>query len=205
MSSIRQAKRRLTHDRLLETARSLFESQGYAATTIDDIAGAAGTTRATLYLHFSSKAELLQHLVNRVDEFFSSVGEPTLGTAVRSGDPALVRAWLDGRFDQWTEIRSYLAMVKQSDADPEISSTVDRWHDEVIDRMRSELDAAGRFEPETREIRCTIAFGALETLSRRYLRTGDWDDIDRGAALDALTITWVDLLTEPEPRSEQQR
>ena len=71
--------------------------------------------------------------------------------------------------------------------------------------MRSELDAAGRFEPETREIRCTIAFGALETLSRRYLRTGDWDDIDRGAALDALTITWVDLLTEPQPRSEQQR
>ena len=46
----------MTRDLLLKEGLGLFEAKGYGATTIDDIAAAAGTTRTTFYMHFPSKA-----------------------------------------------------------------------------------------------------------------------------------------------------
>ena len=194
---IRAARKRLTHELLLATARDLFESQGYAATTIDDIASGAGMTRATLYLHFSSKAELLEQLVSGVEELFNAAEHPPLEEVARSGDPAVIRSWLDRKLEQWADARPYLAMIAQSDSDPGISSIVDRGHDHAIAAMRAGLDAADRFDPATREIRCTVAFGGLETLSRRYIRAGGWGHLEREAALDALTTAWTRLLADP--------
>jgi hypothetical protein len=48
---LRAAQKRMTRELLLAQALELFESKGYAATTVDDIAAAAGTTRQTFYLH----------------------------------------------------------------------------------------------------------------------------------------------------------
>jgi AcrR family transcriptional regulator len=197
MSTIRGAKKRRTHELLLTTARDLFETRGYAATTIDDIASGAGTTRATLYLHFSSKAELLQILVEGVDELFSASEQHPLEEVVESGHAAGIRAWLERQLDRWTEIRPYLAVVNQSDVDPAISSIVGRWHDNTVGRMRAGLDAADRFDLESRTIRCTIAFGALETLSRRFIHRGGWGELDRDSALDALALAWTHLLAAP--------
>ncbi|MEO8282602.1 MAG: TetR family transcriptional regulator [Pseudarthrobacter sp.] len=44
MSSLREAQKQLTRDVIVERALELFTEKGYAATTIDDIAAAAGTT-----------------------------------------------------------------------------------------------------------------------------------------------------------------
>jgi AcrR family transcriptional regulator len=52
-----------TRQRILEIARDLFAEQGYAGTSIAHIAGRLGTTKAALYYHFSSKAEILSALV----------------------------------------------------------------------------------------------------------------------------------------------
>lgn len=45
---------------LLEAARTLFESQGYQATTTQQIVELARVDAPTLYRHFSSKAELFE-------------------------------------------------------------------------------------------------------------------------------------------------
>lgn len=52
----------LTPTRILDTAESLFSAQGYAATSVRDIASAAGLTAASLYNHFPGK-EALYHAV----------------------------------------------------------------------------------------------------------------------------------------------
>ena len=56
----RRAQRRAdTERRLAASATTLFVERGYAATTLADIAEHADIAPRTLYLHFSTKAELL--------------------------------------------------------------------------------------------------------------------------------------------------
>jgi AcrR family transcriptional regulator len=52
-----------TRRRILEVARELFAAQSYAGTSIADITGRLGMSKAALYYHFSSKAEILSALV----------------------------------------------------------------------------------------------------------------------------------------------
>lgn len=45
--------------RLAKAALTLFDEQGYAATTVDEIAAAAGLTKRTFFRHFANKREVL--------------------------------------------------------------------------------------------------------------------------------------------------
>jgi AcrR family transcriptional regulator len=55
-----------TRQRIAETALDLFQRQGYAETTIDQIAAAAGVGRRTIFRHFPTKgAILVDHLAIR--------------------------------------------------------------------------------------------------------------------------------------------
>ncbi len=57
-----------TRARIAEAALELFVTQGYAETTIDQIAEAAGVARRTVFRHFQTKgAMLLDHLTVRGD------------------------------------------------------------------------------------------------------------------------------------------
>jgi AcrR family transcriptional regulator len=66
-----ESKRRLeqakeTRRAILDAARSRFEEQGYAATTVADIASDAGVATKTVYLAFESKSGLLRALWNQL-------------------------------------------------------------------------------------------------------------------------------------------
>lgn len=52
-----------TRESLLNAALLVFRQKGYIATTLDDIASVAGTTRGAIHWHFGNKAELLNVLV----------------------------------------------------------------------------------------------------------------------------------------------
>lgn len=56
----RGARRAHTEARLVAAASRLFVARGYAATTLTDVAEAAGAAARTLYVHFDSKAVLLE-------------------------------------------------------------------------------------------------------------------------------------------------
>jgi AcrR family transcriptional regulator len=49
--------------RLLSVARDIFAERGYQATTMDDVAAAAGFTKPILYQHFASKESLYNEIV----------------------------------------------------------------------------------------------------------------------------------------------
>ena len=71
------AGRRLTADarrrQLFDVALSLFAEHGYAATTMDDIAEAAGVTKPLVYQHFESKRALYLELMDVVS---TRIGRP---------------------------------------------------------------------------------------------------------------------------------
>lgn len=50
---------------VLETAARLFEEKGYAGTSVGDIAGELGVTKAAIYHYWRSKEELLEEIQDR--------------------------------------------------------------------------------------------------------------------------------------------
>ena len=61
----RAESRELTRKRLLDAAERLFARHGFDATSVDDVAEAAGFSKGALYYNFESKDELLEALVER--------------------------------------------------------------------------------------------------------------------------------------------
>ena len=53
---------------ILAAARKLMERRGLEAVTMEEIAGAAGVAKGTIYLYFPSKDELIQALITLVGE-----------------------------------------------------------------------------------------------------------------------------------------
>jgi AcrR family transcriptional regulator len=85
--------------RLIEQAATeLFARRGYAATTVEDIARAAGVTKPMLYRHFESKQDLCIALLERHrDEL---VAAPLTAYTPPTGDrpaqlAAMIEAWLE--------------------------------------------------------------------------------------------------------------
>lgn len=62
---------------LLDIAVHVFNERGYDGTSMDDIARAAGITKASIYYHVSGKEELLERGIHRaLDALFSVLDEP---------------------------------------------------------------------------------------------------------------------------------
>lgn len=59
---LRERKRRETEKRIVDTAVGLFIRQGYDATTLAEIAAAAGISRRTVFNYFASKDDILLSL-----------------------------------------------------------------------------------------------------------------------------------------------
>lgn len=54
--------------RILDAAADLIVHYGYAKTTVEDIARAAGVSKGAIYLHYKSKDDLFEHLLLRASE-----------------------------------------------------------------------------------------------------------------------------------------
>ena len=55
---LRTKRSTATKDQIVHAAASLLASKGYEATSLDDVAAAAGITKGTVYYHFDSKEAL---------------------------------------------------------------------------------------------------------------------------------------------------
>lgn len=65
-SPVRQRRARESRERILERARELFVGKGYAATSMDDIARAAGVGRRSVYDAFGTKRGVLLALLGEI-------------------------------------------------------------------------------------------------------------------------------------------
>ncbi|WP_426516801.1 TetR/AcrR family transcriptional regulator [Diaminobutyricibacter sp. McL0618] len=98
--TLRQEQQAATRQRLLDAARESFVKTGFISTTVDEIAEAAGTSRATFYLHFKSKVDALAHTWQEVDL-------PEVDALFREFDRgadftwAATRLWVDRMVTYW--------------------------------------------------------------------------------------------------------
>lgn len=78
--------------RILEAAAQCFARDGFSRTRIDDVAAAAGVSRALVYTHFASKEQLARQVQEHMLEEWSLAVDRAIGEA-GSASQAL-RAWL---------------------------------------------------------------------------------------------------------------
>jgi AcrR family transcriptional regulator len=71
-------------DKLLSEARKLFVSKGYRATTLEQIAAAAGLTKGAVYFHFGAKEAVLVQLLSGIE---SQLIDPALAILKSPGSP----------------------------------------------------------------------------------------------------------------------
>lgn len=89
-SSSRRARAAETRRRVLDGARRLFAERGVDAATIEELAGAADVSVATVYALFRSKIGILKALIDGV--FFGEAYEALAERIKRTDDPiALLR------------------------------------------------------------------------------------------------------------------
>ena len=77
MATPRRSSDRYDIDSLTDVALEVFARKGYDGATMDDVARAAGITKAAIYHHVAGKAELLERGLGRaLDALFAVLREP---------------------------------------------------------------------------------------------------------------------------------
>jgi AcrR family transcriptional regulator len=116
-----------TRAQLLDAARQVFASRGYARTTVADITGTAGVGRATFYVYFASKQEVFGVLAADIRDRFLAAQE------LSGLDPADYRAVAEATnaayLDAYTENLALITVLEhQSIAEPELHALWEEIH-----------------------------------------------------------------------------
>ncbi|WP_345495106.1 TetR/AcrR family transcriptional regulator [Nocardia callitridis] len=111
--SLREEQKTLTHNRVLDAAVTVFGEKQFLGATIDDIARAAGVTRATVYAHFAGgKAELVDAVVARVygsiDEAYAEL------TDIPEWTRSVVREWLTRLVARWAALTPTIRVLSSA-------------------------------------------------------------------------------------------
>jgi AcrR family transcriptional regulator len=141
--TMREQQRAFTRSRLMETAHQLFAVQGYPDTTVDDIARAAGASRATFYLHFKSKAELMSAVVDASVPMAVETYHVLDGHLADDGPelPGRLRAWLADWLDRWTgEAQVSHALLQATMLEPEVEMHYLRLSEALVDGLAGYFD-----------------------------------------------------------------
>ena len=124
----RAARTRATRRRIADAAAELFVDQGYAATTLEQIAARAGVAVQTVYFHFGNKRTVLQQAVDIAavgdDEPVPMLGRPWLEEARAERDPKRVIAlWTAYGREIVARVGPIMRVVRDAAAiDPEMAA-----------------------------------------------------------------------------------
>src|SRR5690606_7917665 len=112
----REQSREQTRQRLLDATRILFAAQGYAATSVEQIALEAGYTRGAFYSNFQDKADIFLTLLRReheriMGELQALLDEPAPEGVQCPPSPDLLVSRLLARYARMHQDTQLLALV----------------------------------------------------------------------------------------------
>src|ERR1017187_3460621 len=112
VKSRRQEHKELTRAAVLDAAAGQFAGRGYAATTIDDVAGAARVSKGTVYYHFADKARLFEAgFRNRQAKLLDTVATAVEG---RRGPRERLQAGLDAYLEGTVADEAHRNLLQQA-------------------------------------------------------------------------------------------
>ena len=144
---IRDRKARDTRTRIAAAALDLFVSRGFAETTIDQIAAAAGVGRRTIFRHFATKeAILFDHLVVRRNAAVELLRERPLDEPALVSLHAVLRELCVQGYDRraLAQMKDVLASNPEL-ASAEISRGIRAFQHDLTDTLQSRLGEEASF------------------------------------------------------------
>ena len=150
--SVRTEKSRedsTTRKALLDAARTVVSDCGYTRMTVSDITTAAGVSRATFYVYFSSKKDVFAVLAHQVRDRFLAAQD--LRNLDGDDDRAVAFATIGAYLDAYTDNLAFLTVLEhQALADADMRALyVETQHRSLRRSARyiERLVAAGRADP----------------------------------------------------------
>lgn len=185
LSELRQAQQAQTRHRLVAAAHQCFVYQGLAKTTIDDIVKRAGTSRATFYLHFQSKPQVLAASWDEIEL-------PRVIRLFRDHDAAgdfsygATRAWIETLLAFWEANPSMAVNANQIMAsDDELL----RWGASNVLTVTQEMPNLVAALGADAQVRMVLRMAQLERLMYFWV-TGNVP-LSREELLEALSREWA--------------
>lgn len=166
----------------------MLEESSYATATVEGIAGRAGTSRATFYLHFKSKAEVVAALLEQVtpsDRGWYTVLDQAVGSQAR------LRAWMDDALRWYESHATLLAALNEAGA---VESTVAERRSASMERLVSTMTGyldAGPEGPARAEaqLRMQLLVRQLHQVGMDTVVQRSWQP-DRELLLDVMSASW---------------
>jgi AcrR family transcriptional regulator len=191
---MRAAHREFTRTRLIEAAIEVFAEKGYARTTVDDIAERAGSTRATFYLHFKAKSDVLSELIIRGERHYHKIYQDLSPIAQR---PSLagVRMWLSVAMAGWKAIADLSRPVLEAASiEPEVRDILTVRNEGQIAELAAALcDGAPALSSPDAEVYASILLAPLSYYFQLFLRGRSFND---RRVLDALASAWMAIMAD---------
>ncbi|HLN06384.1 MAG TPA: TetR/AcrR family transcriptional regulator [Acidimicrobiales bacterium] len=157
-------------ERILDAGERTFAEKGYAGTTVDDVIGAALTSRATFYRYFRGKDDLFLELSRRC--FFEM---RTLIRQFGALDPAAVRReQLEDIVGAYTDLHARHGGVirawaeRAAPPDSPLKDDAARTFGALLHEMAGALASLSAAEPDRSEVRAALLFLLIEN-SAQYL------------------------------------
>jgi AcrR family transcriptional regulator len=122
--SLRAAQKQLTQEILIEAARAAFEEHGFIGATVEDVVHRAGTSRRTFYLHFDSKAAILEAVLKNLQ---TREGWQALLAELAAIQPTVdaLQVWFEHYADFYLQNRALLGAIHQAQAiDPTFTNVM---------------------------------------------------------------------------------
>ncbi len=171
--------RAATRDRIQAAAITLFTRKGFAATSVQDIAGKAGISTGLMYRHYRTKDDLFGAIVDQAAD-----GLEVVATAFRTEAPArelilgFAREFLDDIAAGGTSLEFYLllqqAVLKGGD-DARITRLLDRHETLFAETVRliERGQRDGTFRDGPAATLADVFFASLGGLALMKLTRGD--------------------------------
>jgi AcrR family transcriptional regulator len=181
----------LRREAILAAAEEVFARSGYHGASLDDIAQAAGISKALIYEHFASKRELHASLINMyVEEIF---GRLQANAAAGQPGEERLRGGIDAFLSFVEEHREAWRALFRDAADPEVADVIERVQAQAT-AVIAALIAADPDAPHDEraiEMHAALLSGAVQSLANWWY---DNQDVPRGRLVErAMEFCWIGI------------
>ncbi|MEV5839934.1 TetR/AcrR family transcriptional regulator [Nocardia sp. NPDC052112] len=196
--SLRDEQKLQTRARLMDGAKALFTERGYAAVRVDDIAAAVGCSRATFYLHFTSKQEILRAIAEQGTAPTALHFYEDLDRVLDTGSRAEFVDWVTRAIAWFHEYKDLLPAWDEATAlEPEFREIARRGILALPNAMTAYLDRWPDNRRDEARLRVELLVAQLERFFTRWAMQGTID-VSADQAAEVLTDIWFPALQAPE-------